>query len=98
MWTVQRLRVVEWGSGIHRVWRNNQSQVLPVVEVRRTVGPYAPCPDVRSQLGMLLVFAVPVVGAVLLKDLESVGVNGIAVGVQPTLSWTDAVVALRQAV
>lgn len=49
-------------------------------------------------MGVLLVLSIPVVGAILLKDLESVGMDGFAICVQPFLPRSDAVVSLSSGV
>ena len=96
MGTVQRLREVQRRRGIERVGRNDESQVVPVVEVSGAIGTDAPCPDIRAQGGKLLVLTVPIIHAVrvLVEHLEAVSLNGIAIGVEPHLTRADAVITV----
>ena len=72
----------------------DESFVFPVIEVLGAISPYAPSPYIAVELCMFLVFAVPVVGAVLLEYLESMRMDRLAVSVKPALPGADAVVAL----
>ena len=94
MGPVERLGIVQRGEGILLVGRDDQAQVFPVVEVCGLVGADAPGPDIGSPKRVLLVLAVPIIGTVLLENLESVGLDGLAGGVQPDLAGLDAVIVL----
>ena len=44
---------------------------------------------------MLLVFTIPIVGAILFKNLKPMCLDGLSFGVKPFLAGADAAVALR---
>ena len=46
-------------------------------------------------MSMLLVFTIPIVGAILFKNLEPMSMDRFSHSVEPFLARTDAVVALR---
>ena len=89
---VKRLRKVQRRERIQRVWLDDQPQVFPVVKVLRAIGSYAPGPDIGAAQGVLLVFTIPIVGAVLFDYLRRMGLDGIAIGVEPSLAWPYAAV------
>ena len=90
--TVEGLRIVQRRGGVDGVRRDNEPHVLPVVEVGRAVGTDTPRPHVAAQRGERFVLAIPVVDAVVTEHLKAVGLNGLAIGVEPYLAWADAVV------
>ena len=57
--------------------------VVPVVEVGRGVAAHAPVPDAAAGRRVLLVLAVPVERAVLVVHRAAVGLDAVAVGVEP---------------
>ena len=94
MGTVERLGIVQWRQRVHGVGLYDEAQVLPVVEVGRAIGTYAPCPDIGAGGGAFLVLSIPVVDTVLDENLWRVGVNGLALRVEPEASGTDGFIGL----
>ena len=92
--SVHQRRGVDGGGGILGVGRDDQTQILPVVEVGGLVAPHAPVPDALFGIGEFLVLAVPVVRALPVHDGSAVGLDALALGVQPDLTGADGVVAV----
>ena len=85
----EKVRAVEMARGmqdalpVFKVGRHDEPFVLPIHEVVRGIETHAPRPDFVFARGVILVFAEPIVGAVLLEDLPAVRLDALAVGIQP---------------
>ena len=91
------VRAVGAGRGIQRrvlvgqVGLDEQAQIFPVTQVGGTVGAHSPCPDRAFAVGVILVFAIPVVDAVVVIQRAAVGLDAATVGVAPDLAGIDGV-------
>jgi hypothetical protein len=68
---------------------NEETFVLPVVEIFRGISPDPPMPDTASGQGLFLVFPVPVERIVFKKDAAPVGLNPAPRSVKPRLAGFD---------
>ena len=91
---VHERRGVQGRGGIILVGRDDQAKILPVVKIGRAVAAHTPVPDVLGGIGVLLVFAVPVITAVQIHQRAAVRLDALALGVQPYLSGANAVIAI----
>lgn len=88
--TVHALARMQRVFGIVEHRRQDEAQVLPVVEVLRAVRAHAVVPDARAGQRLLLVFAVPVERVADRDDRAAVRLDTLAAGVQPDVAGTDA--------
>ena len=84
---------VKRGIGILRLGRDDDSLVLPVIEVRGAVAAHAPVPDPVFAVGFFLVLAVPVIYAVQDHQAAAMGLDPLAVRVQPDPAGIKRVIA-----
>ena len=95
VWAVHQRGRVQGRGGIAFVGRNDQTEILPVVEISRAVAAHAPVPDILGGIGVLLVFSVPIIKAVQKHDRAAVCLNPFAIGVQPYLPGANTCVVRR---
>ena len=88
-------RRVDAARGILGIRRNDESQILPVVKVRRAVAAHAPVPDALGGIREFLVLSVPIIGAVQERQRAAVGLYPLALGVEPHLPGPYAVISFR---
>ena len=86
-------RGMQGGSGILRLRWNDDPLVLPVVEIRRAVAAYAPVPDPVFAVGFFFILAVPVIYAVQDHQAAAMGLDPLAVRVQPDPAGIKRVIA-----
>ena len=87
--TIQALRGMQRGGRVLLIGRDDQPVVFPVVQVLGGVVSNTPMPDSAIGLGLFLVLAVPVKGAVDVDDRTTMCVDAVSVGVQPDVAWLD---------
>ena len=93
---VDDVRAVHAGGGMQRgirlvgLGRDDQAQILPVIQIPGFIHAHAPVPNAVFPVGLFLVLAVPIVFAVLVENGAAVGLNALALGVQPNLAGPDA--------
>ena len=81
--------------GVYLIGSQNQSLVFPVIEVLGRVAAYTAEHAIGTQQRIGLVFAIPIIGAVGLTNLEAMGLDGLAVGVEPYLAGADGIIGNR---
>ncbi len=77
------------GGRVLLIRRDDRPVVFPVVQVLGGVASNTPMPDAAIGLGLFLVLAVPVKGAVDLDDRTTVCVDAVSVCVQPNVAGLD---------
>ena len=77
------------GGRVLLIGRDDQPVVFPVVQVLGGVASNTPMPDAAIGLGLLLVLAVPVKGAVDVDDRTTMCLDAVSVGVQPNVAGLD---------
>ena len=80
---------VQGGVGVLWLRGDDKSLVLPVVQVGGGVAPHAPVPNAVFAVGFFLVFPIPIIGAVQVHHRAAVGLDALALGVQPGLAGAD---------
>ena len=86
MGPVQQLRRMQRGTGVAQLRGNDQSLVLPRVEVSGCIAAHTPVPDPASGHGVLLVFSIPVEDPVQVQDGAAMRLNASPVGIQHLLA------------
>ena len=87
--TIKTLRRVQRGGRVLLIRRDNQPMVFPVVQVLGAVASNTQMPDAAIGLGLFLILAVPVKGAVDVDDRTTMCLDAVSVGVQPNVAGLD---------
>ena len=96
MRALQFLGVMDRRQGVDGVGGQDQSLILPVVEVCGTIAADTTEHPCRSQQGIGFVFTIPVVGAIDVRYLEAMRLDGFPFCVKPYGTGTDGMVGDRR--
>ena len=77
-------------SRFYRDYSDDKTKIA-IIEVGGTVGAHSPCPDRAFAVGVILVFAIPVVDAVVVIQCAAVGLDAATVGVAPDFAGVDGI-------
>src|ERR1700730_7067061 len=95
MRSIDELRRVQRRGFVVTVGRDDEPQVLPVVEILRAVTLRTPAADFSASGGELFVLTVPVEAIATLDDRAPMGLDGLTLGIRPRFARFEGMPHLR---